>query len=196
MKYCSECGAAVKLQIVTSERRQRYVCSACGTTHYENPRIIVCCSVCCDGKVLLCRRAQEPGLGKWAVPSGFLECGETLEEGAARETFEETGVIVDPLRLELQAVINMVEIEQVAVAFRIDLASIPVVSPGPECLEAAFLAEQDIPPDGFAWQGYLGNAMRRWFKDMRSGEHAIYLSTLGSEQRPEFKFREYKIDDE
>jgi ADP-ribose pyrophosphatase YjhB (NUDIX family) len=141
----------------------------------------------------MCRRGQEPALGKWTAPSGFLECGETLEEGAARETFEETGVIVDPRHLELQAVINMVEIEQVAVAFRIELRTLPALRPGPECLEVAFLAEEDIPPDELAWRGFLGNSTRAWFKDIRSGEHSIYLGTLGSQQRREFESREYKI---
>lgn len=141
----------------------------------------------------MCRRAQQPALGKWTVPSGFLECGETLEEGAARETFEETGVVVDPRRLELQAVINMVEIEQIAVAFRIELATLPNIVPGPECLEVAFMAEADIPTDEFAWRGYLGNATRRWFKEMRSSDYSIYLATLGSDQRREFESRAYKI---
>lgn len=193
MKYCSECGSEVTLQLVTQEQRQRYVCAACGATHYQNPRVIVCCSVCWQGKVLMCRRAQEPALGKWTVPSGFLECGETLEAGAARETLEETGVVVDSRRLELQAVINMVEIEQIAVAFRIELATLPTIVPGPECLEAAFMAEADIPTDEFAWRSYLGNATRRWFKEMRSSNYSIYLATLGSDQRREFESRAYKI---
>ncbi len=141
----------------------------------------------------MCRRGQNPALGKWTVPSGFLECGETLEEGAARETVEETGVIVDPRHLELQAVINMVEIEQVAVAFRIEVATMPPVHPGPECLDAAFLAEEDIPPGDLAWQSYLGKSTRRWFREIRSREYSIYLGTLGSDQRLEFKSREYRI---
>ncbi len=193
MKFCSECGAEVKLQIVTPDERERNVCVACGATHYNNPRVIVCCSVCWEGKVLLCRRAQEPGRGKWAVPAGFLECGETLEEGAARETFEETGVVIDPQRLELQAVINMVEIEQVAVALRIEVTSKPIIFPGSECLEAAFLAAEEIPQGEFAWQGNLGNSIRRWFKEIHAREYSIYLGTLGSRQQQEFKSREYKI---
>src|SRR5271155_1410266 len=127
MNYCSKCGSPVAHRRTAQEPCERYVCSACGTTHYENPRIIVCCTVSWNGKGLMCRRSQEPALGKWTVPSGYLECGETLEEGAARETFEETGVMVDPERLELHGVINMVEIHQVAVGFRVELAAEPVL---------------------------------------------------------------------
>jgi ADP-ribose pyrophosphatase YjhB (NUDIX family) len=141
----------------------------------------------------MCRRAQEPGLGRWAVPSGFLECGETLEEGAARETFEETGVVIAPQRLELHAVINMVEINQVAVAFRVELAAMPELRPGPECLQVAFLGEHDIAADELAWHNHLGHSTRRWFADIRSRDHSIYLGTLGSQQRTKFKSREYRI---
>jgi len=55
------------------------------TVHYENPRLIVCCAAYWLDKILMCRRALEPGLGKWVVPSGFLEVGESLEQGAVRE---------------------------------------------------------------------------------------------------------------
>ena len=51
------------------------------------------------GRILLVLRAREPELGKWAVPGGFLEFGETAEEAVAREVFEETGVKVKPLRI-------------------------------------------------------------------------------------------------
>jgi ADP-ribose pyrophosphatase YjhB (NUDIX family) len=144
--------------------------------------------------VLMCRRAQDPARGKWTVPSGFLECGETLEEGAARETFEEAGVIVDPAHLELQAVVNMVAIGQVAVGFRIEVTSLPTLHPGPECLEAAFFAEEQLPPDELAWRVYMGNSTERWFSEIRSRDYSIRLGALGSNQSVEFKSREYKIE--
>jgi len=139
----------------------------------------------------MCRRSQEPALGKWTVPSGYLECGETLEEGAARETFEETGVMVDPERLELHGVINMVEIHQVAVGFRVELAAEPVLRPGPECLEVAFFAEEDMPGDELAWRMYMGNSPQRWFNEIRSGDYSIRLGTLAPHH--DFKSREYRI---
>lgn len=141
----------------------------------------------------MCRRSQEPERGKWNVPAGFLECGETLEEGAARETFEETGVVVDPAALELHGVINMVEIAQVAVGFRIEVFTKPNLEPGPECLEVAFFAEEDISPIEHAWRVYMGNAPARWFNEIRTRDYAIHLSTLTSNTRPNFRSREYKI---
>ena len=49
-----------------------------------------------DGRLLLVRRANEPGRGLWSVPGGRLEPGETLEQGCAREVLEETGLVVLP----------------------------------------------------------------------------------------------------
>jgi len=52
-----------------------------------------------DGAVLLVKRGAEPNRGRWSLPGGSLEIGETVEAGAVRETREETGVDVQPLRV-------------------------------------------------------------------------------------------------
>ncbi|HUF20007.1 MAG TPA: NUDIX hydrolase, partial [Burkholderiales bacterium] len=89
MKYCSRCGATVALKIPAGDSRTRWTCDTCGTIHYQNPRIVVGCVPEQDGRILLCRRAIAPRVGFWTVPAGFMELGETLAEGAARETLEE-----------------------------------------------------------------------------------------------------------
>jgi ADP-ribose pyrophosphatase YjhB (NUDIX family) len=193
MKFCSECGSRVARQWVADEGRERHVCTTCRIVHYENPRIIVSCSVCWDGKVLLCRRSQEPARGKWNVPSGYLECGETLEQGAARETLEETGVRIDPAALELHGVINMVDINQVAVGFRVEVFDKPILRPGPECLEAAFFAEEEFPQDELAWRLHVGKWVPGWFNEIRSRDYSILLGTLGSGRGGDFKSRLYRI---
>jgi ADP-ribose pyrophosphatase len=52
-----------------------------------------------EGKILLVRRAFEPGAGKWSIPGGLVEVGEKLSEAGARETEEETGIKVEILEL-------------------------------------------------------------------------------------------------
>src|SRR5207249_8596124 len=89
MKFCDQCGAAVRLRVPEGDTLPRYVCAACGTIHYQNPRLVVGCVPEHEGRILLCRRAIEPRRGYWTVPAGFLENGETLQQGAARESLEE-----------------------------------------------------------------------------------------------------------
>ena len=68
----------------------RHVCPACAAVHYENPRIVVgCVPEADDGRILICLRAIEPRRGWWTMPAGFMENGETLRAGAARECQEE-----------------------------------------------------------------------------------------------------------
>jgi ADP-ribose pyrophosphatase YjhB (NUDIX family) len=141
----------------------------------------------------MCRRALEPAVGQWVLPSGFLECGETLQEGAARETFEETGVVLDPARLELYSVVNMTEIQQIIVAFRTPLASSPVLHPGPECMEAALKSEAEAALLEIAWSRSVGNAVAVLFHEVQSGNFGIHVMTKGSEQGQGFSSRAYRI---
>jgi ADP-ribose pyrophosphatase YjhB (NUDIX family) len=193
MKYCSECGLPIERRWVDQDQRERYACLSCNSIHYENPRIIVSCVICWHERILLCRRAEEPARGQWTLPSGFLECGETLEEGAARETFEETGVIVDPSVLELSSIMNITAIEQVAVTFRTVLTRRPDVRPGPECLDVAFMSEDEIAVEQFAWHSGLADCRRRFFKELRSGDFSIKLISVASSGDVGYKLREYKI---
>jgi ADP-ribose pyrophosphatase YjhB (NUDIX family) len=141
----------------------------------------------------MCRRSQEPAIGQWVLPGGFLECGETLEEGAIRETFEETGVIVDPARLDLWGIINVTAVDQIIVAFRVELLALPTLRPGAECIDAAFLSEHEIPEGGFAWRKLLGSVPGRFFNELRSGDFSITLITLGPSPGAGLSVRDYKV---
>lgn len=67
--------------------------------HPDRPVPAVGAIVFREGAVLLVKRADEPNRGRWSVPGGSLEVGETVEEAAVRETREETGVTVRPVRV-------------------------------------------------------------------------------------------------
>lgn len=193
MKFCGSCGGEVAQRQDTQDKRYRFVCDRCGSIHYQNPRIIVCCAVCLGDRVLMCRRALEPGLGLWAVPSGFLEVGESLEQGAVRETFEETGLVINPESLDLCSVVNMTSIEQVAIMFRVALGAMPVLTPSSECLELAFMAAHEIPPDQFAWRSTMGDGPERFYRELQTGAFTIQLISLGANDGAGFRSREYKI---
>jgi ADP-ribose pyrophosphatase YjhB (NUDIX family) len=191
VRYCSSCGGRVSEQVIEGFRR--FVCERCAETHFTNPRIIVGCAVCWKDKVLMGRRALEPALGDWAVPAGYLEMGETLEEGAAREAREETGIVLSPDKLDLCSVINMTSIRQVAILFRIVLDSLPELHPGPECTEVAFLAHHEVPPSQFAWRQTMGDGPERFYRELVSQQFTIQLITLGATDGGGFRSREYAI---
>ena len=96
--FCADCGsAAMVLKIPPGDERLRACCDHCGRIEYQNPKIVASCVVRCpQGKVLLAKRAIEPRRGTWGIPQGFMEHGETSLQAAAREVYEETGVVVDP----------------------------------------------------------------------------------------------------
>jgi len=88
--FCSQCGhKSIIFSIPQNDTRVRKVCNYCQTVHYENPKVVVGAVVTFEDKFLLCKRAIEPQLGLWTYPAGFLENGESLEEGAQREAYEE-----------------------------------------------------------------------------------------------------------
>ena len=68
-----------------------------GVRYPVRPEVGVGALVARDGKVLLVRRSNPPGKGKWSVPGGHLELGESIYRAAARELEEETGVIGEPI---------------------------------------------------------------------------------------------------
>jgi ADP-ribose pyrophosphatase YjhB (NUDIX family) len=80
MIYCSNCGARVVEKVPSGDDRTRFVCEACATIHYQNPKIVAGCIPEWDGRLLLCRRAIEPRLGLWTLPAGFMENLESTEQ--------------------------------------------------------------------------------------------------------------------
>ena len=123
------------------EDRLRRVCQTCGFIDYVNPRIVTGVVAHAGGKILLCRRSIEPRKGFWTLPAGFLELGESVEEGAIREAREEAGA---DLAIEsLLAVYSIPRIGQVQIFFRARLLNEP--APGPESLEVMLASWDDIP---------------------------------------------------
>ena len=88
-RFCPACGRPVEERILEADHRPRLVCPE-GHVTWRNPRMVVGTLPVADGRVYLARRAIEPALGRWGNPSGFLELGESVKEGARRETEEET----------------------------------------------------------------------------------------------------------
>jgi ADP-ribose pyrophosphatase YjhB (NUDIX family) len=179
MRFCSHCGSPdIALSIPEGDTLPRFVCPACGTIHYQNPKVVVGCLPEWKGQVLLCRRAIEPRHGLWTLPAGFLENGESLAAGALRETLEEANARVDID--DLYQVISLPHISQVYVMFRARLADLEF-GPGAESLEVRLFDEAEIPWELLAFRT-ITRTLRGYFLDRKLGSFPVRLSVL--ERRP------------
>ena len=127
---------------------------------YNNPRLIVGCLPVFEDKIMLCRRAIQPQLGLWNLPAGFLENGEKAEDGAVRETFEESKAQVDIVKLHV--VYSLPKVNQVYLHF---LAKLNDLSFGPtsESSEVRLFSKEEIPWDEIAFHSSV-YALEKYFE--------------------------------
>ena len=143
MNFCSNCGSAnISFKIPEGDSFHRFVCDNCGKIHYENPRIIVGCVPVYRNRIMLCKRAIQPQMGLWNLPAGFLENNEKPEEGAVRETLEESMAIVEIVKLH--AVFSLPKVNQVYLHFLANLKD-EHFGPTSESLEVKLFDSNDIP---------------------------------------------------
>ncbi len=173
MNYCSACGSEVIVKVPGGDHLPRHVCPSCGAVHYQNPKIVVGCVPQEGDRILLCKRAIEPRYGYWTLPAGFMENGETLVEGAARETREEALAEVDIE--DLFAVVNVVHAQQVHMLFRARLVG--GFGAGDESLEVQLFSEDRVPWDDIAF-GSVRYALEKFFEDRREGVQRMHMTAL------------------
>ena len=175
LKHCRVCGTAVVYRLPDDgDTRVRAVCPACRTVHYDNPlNVVGTVPVWGDNgaQVLLCKRNIEPRRGKWTLPAGFMEMGETLAEGAARETDEEAGAQFE--MLGLFTVMNVARVGQVHLYYRARLLS-DLFNPGHETMEARLFTEAEIPWDDIAFRT-VKETLQHYFDDRRTGSFGIHV---------------------
>ena len=152
------------------DTHERAVCPACDTVHYENPLNVVGTVPYLGNKVLLCKRNIEPRWGKWTLPAGFMELGETTAEGALRETHEEAGAQIE---LEgLFTVLSVPRVGQVHLFYRARLLS-DAFDPGWETLEARLFEQGEIPWDEIAFRT-VRETLERFFADRARGQFGVH----------------------
>ena len=171
IRHCKNCGSAVAYRLPDDgDTRERAVCTACHTIHYENPLNVVGTIPVWQDKVLLCKRNIEPRFGKWTLPAGFMELGETVAEGAARETREEAGAKFE--LGELFSLLNVVRVGQVHFFYRARLLS-DTFDPGHETQEARLFAEHEIPWDDLAFRT-VRETLLRYFRDVQTQSFSVH----------------------
>jgi ADP-ribose pyrophosphatase YjhB (NUDIX family) len=171
IKHCRKCGTSVVYRVPDDgDTKERAICTACTTVHYENPLNVVGTVPAWGDKVLLCKRNIEPRWGKWTLPAGFMELNETVAEGAARETVEESGA---EFELEgLFSLVNVARVGQVHLFYRARLLS-DRFKPGFETIEARLFAEDEIPWDEIAFRT-VKETLEHYFADRRAGSFSIH----------------------
>lgn len=174
MKFCSDCGSRVTFETPPGDHLPRYICPSCQTIHYQNPRIIAGCLPVWEDKILICRRAIEPRHGYWTLPAGFMENGETVQAGAARESQEEA--LADVEIGSLLAVINVIHAHQVHVMFRARLRSLDF-GVGPESLEVKLIRPDEIPWNELAFQT-IRFSLERFLEDRAAGLERLHMHSI------------------
>jgi ADP-ribose pyrophosphatase YjhB (NUDIX family) len=156
-RFCPACGRPVEARVLEADHRPRLVCSE-GHVTWRNPRIVVGTLPIKGGRVYLARRAIEPALGRWGNPSGFLELGESVQEGARRETEEET-----ELRVEIGRLIGVYSRPHAGIVTMAFEATVVGGSPEPaaETSEVRDFGPDDIPWDDLAFTT-VESALRDW----------------------------------
>lgn len=167
-------------QVPAGDHVERMVCSQCDWIHYENPRLIVTGFCVLDDHVLLCRRAIPPRRGYWTLPGGFMEIGESMQEGACREVREEANA-----QIEVEALLATYTIARIGQVHMIYLAKMTSgdFSPGEESLETRLfpLHAESLPWDELAFP------VNEWaLRD--------YLSLKGQEIGQPFRVRDEDRD--
>ncbi|HWH46150.1 MAG TPA: NUDIX hydrolase [Burkholderiales bacterium] len=174
MKFCPSCAAPLAKRVPPGDSLPRYLCDACGSIHYENPRLVVGCLPEWEDRILLCRRAIEPRYGYWTLPAGFMENGETTAQGAARETLEEAGA-----RVELTAPFSMISVpyvNQVHMFYRARLLDLEF-KPGDESLEVSLFEEAKVPWKDIAFRT-VGLTLKHWFADRARGSYGFHAEDI------------------
>ena len=90
--FCHRCGGSLSKTII--EGKERPHCHSCSITIFSDPKVVAAVLIEMDDRLVMIRRANEPGQGLWSFPSGYVDRGETVETAAIREVKEETGLLV------------------------------------------------------------------------------------------------------
>lgn len=155
-KFCPSCASALEAKEVAG--RQRPVCPRCGRVVYYDPKVAAASIVEREGKVLMIRRANQPGYGLWSIPGGFVDRGEVVEEAAAREVWEETG-----LEVQIRQLVGLFSENGHPVVVAVFSAQEVggKLKAGAETLDLGFFSPDELPELAFPRDGQI---LSRWQK--------------------------------
>lgn len=184
INYCPDCGGPLLRHEVGGELRNHWFCLRCQAPHYDYPRVVVTTFIACGDRLLWVQRDLSPQRGKWAIPGGFMENGETLAEGAARELYEEAGILLSPDQLQLYMTGTITFINQIYMGFRATVDTRDCV-PGEESMDCRFFTRQECPWDEVAYPE-VNDSIAQAYDDLDSGTFDIWQAEM-TESRYELR---------
>ena len=160
IRHCPMCATplAFRSELEDGGLKDRLRCPACEFTHWNNPTPVLAAVIECadrEGQILLARNAAWPGR-MFALVTGFMEAGETPEEGITREVAEETSLSVDAL--SLIGVYDFQRMNQVIIAYH--AVARGEIKLSPELAEYRLYAPQDVR----CWRAGTGYAMAAFLR--------------------------------
>jgi 8-oxo-dGTP diphosphatase len=163
-RFCPRCGGALESRSLKAGEPDRLVCGACGFVFYLDPKVAVGTIITTeDSRLVLVRRAIEPGYGLWVFPGGFVDRGEELPTAAMREAREESG-----LDVRLDRLVNIYSYTDAAVIIVVYAATAMGgdLCGDDECLEARLFRADEIPWDELAFRS-TREALRDYLDGVR-----------------------------
>ncbi len=147
VRYCPRCATA----LIRAPRagRPRPVCPACDWIYFPDPKVAAAVLVERDGEVLLVRRVNNPHIGLWTLPAGFIDAGEDPARAAERECLEETGLLVRVTKL-----IEVIPGQEhpvgahIVIAYRAEVMG-GELQAGDDADQVGFFRRDDLPPIAF-----------------------------------------------
>jgi ADP-ribose pyrophosphatase YjhB (NUDIX family) len=152
-RFCPVCGNALEPRELRAGEPERPACAACGFVHYANPKVAVGTIIQVDdGRLVLVRRAIEPGYGQWVFPGGYVDRGEPLPAAAVREAREECG-----LDVRVDGLVNVYSYPGRAPVIVVYAATAVagVLAANDECLEVKLFGPADLPWHALAFPSTL-----------------------------------------
>ncbi len=149
-RFCPVCGGTLEARLLKTGEPDRPVCTACGFVLYLDPKVAVGTIIeADDNRIVLVRRAIDPGYGKWVFPGGYVDRGEELPAAAIREAREESGLEVKIRGLvDIYSYAGRTPIIVVYAATTIG----GELSVDDECLDAALFGPSELPWDELAFR--------------------------------------------
>ncbi|NQV70953.1 MAG: NUDIX hydrolase [Pseudohongiella sp.] len=173
MKFCHQCAGPLVFRIPQGDDKPRFCCPDCDSVFYQNPKNVVGTLPVYGDKVLLCKRAIQPRIGKWTLPAGYMENGESSLAGAIRETEEEAGASILVQDDSLYTLFNLPSINQVYMFFRAELVNLDFAA-GAESAAVELFSEEEIPWNEIAFP-VVKSTLEHYFQDLRRNKFPVRM---------------------